>query len=358
MKKHTHTVTVYQYRNPKLETHINEEHEKFLKDVEHKAKEYASSNKPEVDFQEGKTYLDFIPAKYQDLIVEAKKQNQPEINHYGAVEKGKQLELREGEISNEINNFNHKIGLKKAEIQRFEQSTVNKDRRWKRRRPFLYAILGADTVLASSLFEIIGLPFYGAIILAIGYGLSLLIFSEYSPTLIRLGKTKFQKIGISVALSLFLISCFYYLANLRIIQLSNYANVFSEGLSEMAFVLFNYLIFISVALYAYFNKPTKEEKIKIDELNVRQKELKNLEKEKDRVLMERNDLGNTNISHRVTSLQVSQYAQNTELELLSKLRIAHNLFIETNIKYRPDKLVPVCFNKGLEPLQTFYQKRE
>ncbi len=353
------TVTVFRYTNEKFDQHLEKENQRIIKDVAiPHARELGETNKPEPEIVNGRAYIGEISSEYQKLIMDAKDANQAEIEYLHKTEQDKLSIKKEEELRNAIEENNDCERIKKGEIARCDQALIEKDKKWERLKLFLYIIMLADTVIASSVFEIMGMNLLGSIIIGIGIALSLLFFSEKAPSLIRMGKTKAQKILIASLLSLVVISVFYCLAKFRIIQLSDNISVFKQGLSPIIFVVINYFVFAVVTLVSYFNKPTDEEQKTLNDIKTKQKELKVLEKKGAALKKEDENEKSQNLENKITSAQVLLYAQNSELRILSYYRSAYEKFISTNLIHRRDRLVPVFFNDGPPPIQTFYQKSD
>jgi len=351
------SVPVLQYTNRKFDLHLEKEYQRILKDVALPyGRELGEMNKPEPEITNGKAYIGEISSEFQKLILDAKDTNQAEIEYLHKEEQEKISQHEEQELNKEVEENNDKIRLKKGELARYDQALTAKNNKWKRIRWFLYIIMLADIVIASSVFEIMGMNLIGSFIIGIGIALALLFFSEKVPNLIRLGKTKMQRIIICTFISLVVIAVFYSLARFRVIQLSDDAGVFKEGLSPIIFVLINYFVFAVVTLVSYFNKPNDEEQKILNEVDSKEKELKALEKKASLLKKQCDECKAQNFENKITSAQVLLYARNCELRILSLYRSAFEKFISTNLTHRRDRLVPVFFNDGAPPIQTFYQQ--
>ncbi len=351
------TVTVFRYTNEKFDQHLEKENQRIIKDVAiPHARELGEINKPEPEITNGKAYIEDITSEYQHLIMVAKDTNQAEVEYLHTTEQDKLSKKREVELQNEIKENNTRIRIKKGEIARCDQALIEKGRKWERTKWYLYLVMLADIIIASSVFEIMGMNLIGSFIIGIGIAFALLFFSEKAPSLIRMGKNRIQKVLICSILSLVVITVFYCLARFRVIQLTGDISVFKEGLSPIIFVAINYFVFAVVTLVSYFNKPTDAEQTVLNNIRTKQKELKILEK-KSAELKNTNEEGEAqNLENRITSAQILLYAQNCELKILSYYRSAYGKFVSTNLTHRRDRLVPVFFNDGPPPIQTFYQK--
>ena len=352
-------VVVFKYENKKFDQHLEKESQRIIKDVAiPHARELGETNKPEPEIVNGRAYIGEISSEYQKLIMDAKDANQAEIEYLHKTEQDKLSIQKEEDLRNAIIENNDCVRIKKGEIARCDQALIEKSEKWTRIRLFLYLIMLADIVIASSVFEIMGMNLIGSFIIGIGIALSLLFFSEKAPSLIRMGKTRGQKILIVSLLSLVVITVFYCLARFRVIQLSDDITVFKQGLSPIIFVVINYFVFAVVTLVSYFNKPTDEEQKTLNDIKAKQKELKILEKKGIALKKENENESAQNLENKITSAQVLLYAQNCELRILSYYRSAYEKFISTNLIHRRDRLVPVFFNDGPPPIKTFYQKGE
>ena len=348
-------VMVYNYTNEKFESHLFNESRRIIeKVVIPRARELGETNRPEPELTNGNSYIGEISAEFQDLITKAKDANQPEIEHFVKNERDSIIKEKEAAFKIALENKEDEIRIKKNEIARFDQALIEKQSKWNRIRWILYIIMLADTVIASSVFEIMGMNLLGSFIIGIGIAIALLFFSEVAPNLIRKGKSRWQRIFIITLLSSIVISVFYSLASFRVIQLSDNIEVFKEGLNPTIFVIINYFIFLTVTLVSYFYKPTEQEQKLLNEIKNEQKKLAILESEKHTLVQQFDRDKSQNLRNKITSAQVLQYAQNCEIRILSQYRKAYQKFVSTNLTYRRDRLVPIFFNDGPPPIQTFY----
>lgn len=351
-----HSTQVEKFTNEKFEHHLQVECDRILHKVAIPlARENAEMNLPKPETSVGIPFTRDIRAEFQKLVDFSKDNNPAESEFYKKQELEKLFLEKENELSESILENDEQIRTKKGEIARKDQTIIEKDEKWNRLRWFLYLIMFADTILTSTVFELLGMNFWGAILIGIGLALSLLYFCEKAPDLIRKGKTKLQRIGIIILLSLIAINVFYWLSKLRIIQLSDNLDVFKEGLNPIIFVAINYFISAVVTIVSYFNKPTEEEQKILNEINRKQKELIKLEEEGKRLYQEKEENTASNFSQKLTSAQVVVYARTCELRIISSYEAVYGKYISTNLNYRKDRLIPVFFNDPPPPLRTYFQ---
>lgn len=351
-----HSTQVEKFTNEKFEHHLQVECDRILHKVAIPlARENAEMNLPKPETSVGIPFTRDIWAEFQKLVDFSKDNNPAESEFYKKQELEKLFLEKENELSKSILENDEQIRTKKGEIARKDQAIIEKDEKWDRLRWFLYLIMLADILLASTVFELMGMNWWGSILIGFGLALSVLFFSEKAPDLIRKGKTKLQRVGIICLLSLVVITVFYCLAKFRIIQLSDNLDVFKEGLSPIIFVALNYFVFAVVTIVSYFNKPTEEEQKILNEINRKQKELIKLEEEGKRLYQEKEENTASNFSQKLTSAQVVVYARTSELRIISSYEAVYGKYISTNLNYRKDRLIPVFFNDPPPPLRTYFQ---
>ncbi len=351
------SVQVYKYTNEKFDQYLELENSRIINEVIiPQARELGETNKPSPEVINGRPYIGKISSEYQDLIMVSKKANQAEIEYLNKTESDKLSIKKEAELLNEIEENNNRIRIKKGEIARFDQALIEKDKKWDKIKWLLYLGGGADIIICCSIFEIMGLGYFSSLGLALIIGVCLLLCSEFAPKYIRKGRTRMQRLLIAACISLGVIGLFYTLAVFRIIQLSENISLFREGLSPIIFVAINFFVFAVITAVCYIMKPTEEEQKILNEINLKQKELKGFEQKGNELKKEKENVESQNLANKIISAQLLLYAQNCELRILSLYRAAYETFISTNLIYRRDHLIPIFFNDGPPPIQTFYQK--
>lgn len=344
------------YSNLEFETFLMNENNRIVKLVViPRAQELGEINKPEPNTQNGIPYIGEFRSEFQSLVLKSKETHQPEIEYQRKIEQDKNHEVEQEGLHAELNEIDEKIRIKNSEYNRCNKTIIVKKRNWNLIKWPIYLIGLADIVIASSSFEIMAISFLGSFIIGVGLALALLFFSEKAPNLIRRGKTRLQKIGIITLMSSLVIAVFYSLALFRIIRLSDNLGLFGAGLNPITFVLINYFIFVVITILSYFLKPTEEEQKTLHEIEVLVKERKELENQRADIINSINISREKKLESTISSAQVLLYARNCELRILALYRASYDKFIATNLHHRRDHLVPIFFNDGPPPIQTFYQ---
>ncbi len=354
MKTLSKNVAVYTYTNEKFENLLRTRNESIIKEIViPNARDYGETNRPEPEISNGQAYIGLIHSEYKNLITDAKEINEAEVHNLQRLENEKISFQEEEELRKDIDENKEQIRIKKSELARYDPAIIEKDNKWKRIRLFLYLIMLADIVIASSVFEIMGLSLIGSFVIGIGLALSLLFFSEKAPQIIRSGRTRLQRFLIQVLLSITVISVFYCLAKFRVVQLSDNIEDFKEGLNPWIFVMINYFIFCVVTIVSFYNKPTEEEEKVLNEINLKQKELKSLETKEASLKSKSDNQKAQNLENKIIWWAKTK---NCELRIVSLYHAAYQRYISTNLHYRRDRMVPIFFNHEPPLLQTFYQK--
>lgn len=357
MKTLNKSVVIYTYKNEAFENLLSTQNERIIKEIViPKARDYGETNRPEPEITNGQAYIGEIHSEYKNLITEAKDINEAEVQNFKRLEDEKISIQQQEELKSDIEENQEQTRIKKSELARYDPALIEKDKKWKRIRWFLYLIMLADIVIASSVFEIMGLSLIGSFIIGIGLALALLFFSEKAPQIIRSGRTKLQRILIELLLSAVVITVFYSLAKFRVIQLSENVDVFKDGLNPWIFVTINYFVFAVVTIVSFYSKPTEDEEKILNEINLKQRELKDLESKGASLKSQSDNQKSQHLEDKITSAQVLLYAMNCELRILSLYHSAYQKFISTNLHYRRDRKVPTFFNHEPPSLPTFYQK--
>lgn len=355
---HSYGTKVDGYRNAELEDYIHDEHRRIVDEIAIPiAKEQGGINCPDANDVKGNSYFKIIRSNYQRLIHYAKTKIQAEVDYFRTTEKEKQEDAEQEQIAQNLYVVNENIRKKKAEIDRFDQYLISKAKKWQWLRFWTAVIILADIGFAAASFESMGFTLLVAIAVGIAFGVAIFFFSENTPNLIRKGKTKTQRISIVLLLFLILSVIFYILGTFRTMRFNLDSELFGLGLNPFVFVVMNLFFFAVATAISYFGKPTNEEVKKIQDLNVKQRELKELKNEKSRLESESHKKRNDKVTNRVSSSQIMLYATNIEAYILTLYSEAYETYVTTNLMNRTDRLVPVCFDEGPPMVQTYYQRK-
>ncbi len=345
------------YRNAELENYIDKEHKRIVEEVAIPiAREQGEINQPDPNDTKGNSHFRIIRSKYQRIVHYAKTKIQAEADYFHTTEKEKQDDEEQVQITQDLYLVNEKNRKKKADIERFDQYLISKDKKWIWLKFWKAIIIFADIGFSAAAFESMGFTLLIAIAVGIGFGVVIYFCSDIIPNIIRKGKTKSQRISITVLFFLILAVVFYFLGTLRTLRFNQDPELFGLGLNPFVFMILNLFFFAVATAITFYGKPTKEEIKKIQELNVKQKELKEFKNEKLRLEKESQKRRDNKVNNRVSSAQIMLYATNIEAYILTLYSEAYETYVTTNLTNRLDRLVPVCFDEGPPLVQTYYQR--
>lgn len=342
MKKNT---SIYHFKNEELEQQIAQEHALLLNRSRELGAEHAQLSQPKSKAKP-KAYLGEIEHGYESLGHSVKKTLQSELHESELDAKD---EIYEENIKNceaEIKDLGNEVRLKKNEVQKTDNTLLQKNSRWRWFRIAIFAIVLCDIVISAGAIQQMRYSLITSFILGATIGVCILLISEHLNRIIGLGKTKTAKKVIAISLFTFLFLVFLTLGYFRSLGIKD--DSFSS--SPLAFALIQSFFLLTASAVSILNKPTPAEYKQIDFYLTQEQEslslerkLKNTQAEKQQIQLEKKELEDA-------KRKLIQYHKDLLLQINSYWKKAYQEYCSVNMFSRADGIIPEFFNKEAKNL--------
>ncbi len=327
--------------DPVLESSILKKDAELKELAERNARHLASRNLPAKEDEDLSSYTGGIRSGYEALGAEMLGKLQPHAHGPEAKMDADYLREKDKYLEGEI---------KKKEDQNrndlFDLGSFNPKTLLKRIRlvVIITIIIGFGEILFNTkAFQVTGESLLFAFLLSFSVSVAVFVFSHVASFLYKAATTKFKRRVILFSSLLLVTGLFTALAIFR----TQYLATHDIHISPVFFVIINLFFFIVSALLSFYALPTWAE-IRENQLRItlfrgiqkREKEIEQLKAKKEEIKV----LVLENTKYRV---RVSFYATYCAERIRKMYCEALDAFKSTNLMYRTDKCVPLCFSQPI-----------
>lgn len=326
--------------DPELDGFIRDQNKQLQEQVRAKARHFAKRNQPASVGDNLEHYIGECRSGYEKLTSDVFERLLPATHYNEAKVETDYYREKDDRLSQEIEILELENQNDTLELGDYDPGNIPQRIKWM--LIITTIILIGEILLNIKAFQVMGDNLLVSFLIAVGVSLAVSIFSHLAPMLYKEAKTKMRR-RLIVVITLFSATAFFYaIAMLR----SAYFASNGTTVSPWYFVVFNLLIFIVSALLSYFFLPTWPEikyywhcKKITDKIQKRLSEIKERTDQKEDIRT--TVLENTKL--RMKILHKAQY----KIEAIKKMCLqAIEIFKNTNLTYRMDRVTPDCFNKA------------
>jgi len=337
MKTKTLTIPTGNIVDPVLEDMLRKRDAELKVLVEKNSKNFAQRNLPAIVGDNLLTYIGEIKAGYEKLAADVFHYLQPEAHFPEAKVDAEYFREKAIAIETEIHELEALNQRDQNELNEFEQTSIPSRIIWAIASTLLITL--GEVMFNTKAFQVTGETLLFAFGLSLCISFAVFLFSHIAPILIKVTKTKIQRIVIITGAFLLVTSLFISLAIFR----SSYLATHDIHIEPSYFVIINLFFFIVSSLVSFFILPTWEEIKKNGRMIKLQYAIK---KRKIRIIKLKAEVDQINITvmeRTKIRLRIAHFT-NYAVDRIRKMYFESlGIFKTTNLLSRKDNAVPDCF---------------